>query len=137
MLSMTDRHERGLLDTSVLVDLETISEAFLPVHTAVAAITFAELAAGVHLAKDAAERGARLVRLQAVEATFEGLPFDAGAARNYGHLVALVVAAGQSPRPRRMDLMIAATARANSLPLYTRNPRNLRAIESALTVVAV
>ena len=68
---MTERHERGLLDTSVLVGLEAISEVALPVHTAIAAITFAELAAGVHLAKDAAERGARLVRLQAVEATFE------------------------------------------------------------------
>jgi predicted nucleic acid-binding protein len=134
---MTDRHERGLLDTSVLVDLEAIPEASLPMHTAIAAITFAELAAGVHLAKDATERGARLVRLQAMEATFEGLPFDAAAARNYGHLVALVVAAGQNPRPRRMDLMIAATACAHGLPLYTRSARDFHAVESALTVVAV
>jgi predicted nucleic acid-binding protein len=132
---MGDRHEHGLLDTSVLVDLETISEASLPIHAAVAAITLAELAAGVHLAKDAAQRGARLARLQAVEAVFEGLPFDAAAARSYGHLVALVIAAGQSPRPRRMDLMIAATACANSLPLYTRNPRDFRAIENAVTLV--
>ena len=132
---MTDRHERGLLDTSVLVALEAIAETSLPVHAAVAAITLAELAAGVHLAKDAGERGARLARLQAAEAAFEGLPFDAAAARSYGHLVALVVAAGQSPRPRRMDLMIAATAHANGLTLYTRNPKDFRAIENAVTVV--
>jgi predicted nucleic acid-binding protein len=136
-LSMTERHERGLLDTSVLVALETIAETSLPVRAAVAAITLAELAAGVHLARDAGERGARLARLQATEAAFEGLPFDVATARSYGHLVALVVAAGQSPRPRRMDLMIASTAHANGLPLYTMNPKDFRAVESAVTVVVV
>jgi predicted nucleic acid-binding protein len=100
----------------VLVDLESIAEEMLPVEATIASVTLAELVAGVHLAKHAAERGARLVRLQTTEAAFEGLPFDAAAARAYGHLVALVVAAGQSHRPRRMDLMVAATALAHQLP---------------------
>lgn len=134
---MSDRLERGLLDTSVLVDLERLPEQALPLQAAIASVTLAELAAGVHLAKEPAERGARLIRLQAIEATFEGLPFDVAAARIYGNLVSLIMAAGQSPRPRRMDLMIAATAVANQLPLYTRNPKDFGALEKALTVVSM
>jgi predicted nucleic acid-binding protein len=72
-----------------------------------------------------------------VEASYDPLPFDASAARHYGHLVAQVIAAGQNPRPRRLDLMIAATARANDLPLYTRNPKDFGALHSSLVIVAV
>lgn len=134
---MAERHERGVLDTSVIVDLESLPEAALPVQSSVAAVTLAELAAGLHTTRDAAERGGRLTRLQLVEANLDTLPFDAAAARRYGQLVALIVAAGQSPRPRRLDLMIAATALGNGLPLYTRNARELSAIEGAMTVIAV
>lgn len=134
---MAERHERGVLDTSVIVDLETLPEALLPVHSAVAAITLAELAAGLHTTRDPSEQGARLLRLQVVEANFDALPFDAAAARHYGHLVALAVAAGQNPRPRRLDLMIAATAVANGLPLYTRNAKDFRAVGAAVTLLAV
>lgn len=135
--SMAERHERGLLDTSVIVDLELLPEASLPVQSSVAAVSLAELAAGLHTARDAVERGARLTRLQFIEANLDSLPFDAAAARRYGQLISLIVAAGQSPRPRRLDLMIAATALVNGLPLYTRNARGLSAIAGAMTVVAV
>jgi hypothetical protein len=134
---MADRHPRGLLDTSVLVDLELLVEEVLPLHSAIAAVTLAELAAGLHTTSDPIERGARLARLQVAEASFDSLPFDAAAARRYGHLVSLVVAAGQSHRPRRLDLMLAATAHANELPLYTRNPKDFRALEAVMAVVAV
>lgn len=134
---MSDRHERGLLDTSVLVDLQTLSEAALPVHGAVAAITLAELAAGVHTTKDPMERSVRLMRLQLLESSFDSLPFDADTARIYGRLVALVIAAGQSARPRRLDLMIAATALAHDLPLYTRNAKDLSALRDAMRMIAV
>lgn len=134
---MAERHERGLLDTSVVVDLERLPEALLPLHSAVAAITLAELAAGLHTTHDPSEQGARLLRLQVVEANFDALPFDAAAARHYGHLVALALAAGQNPRPRRLDLMIAATAAANGLPLYTRNAKDFRALGEAVTVLTV
>src|SRR5688572_9700001 len=112
------RHEHGILDTSVVVDLESLAESSLPIQSSVSAVTLAELAAGLHTTNDPVERGVRLMRLQLVEATFESLPLDAAAARNYGHLVALVIAAGQNPRPRRLDLLIAATAAAHGLPLY-------------------
>jgi predicted nucleic acid-binding protein len=134
---MAERHERGVLDTSVIVDLESLPEAALPVHSSIAAVTLAELAAGLHTTRDAAERGARLLRLQFVEANLDSLPFDAAAARRYGQLIALVVAAGQSHRPRRLDLMIAATALVNDLPLYTRNARELSALQGAMTVIAL
>lgn len=134
---MAERHERGILDTSVVVDLEVLPEALLPIHSAVAAITLAELAAGLHTTRDPSQQGARLLRLQIVEANFDALPFDAAAARHYGHLVALAIAAGQNPHPRRLDLMIAAIAVANRLPLYTRNEKDLRALGPAVTVLAV
>jgi predicted nucleic acid-binding protein len=134
---MAERHERGVLDTSVVVDLESLAEGALPVQSSIAAVTLAELAAGLHTTKDAVERGARLTRLQLVEAKLDSLPFDAAAARRYGQLVAFIIAAGQSPRPRRLDLMIAATALVNELPLYTRNPKDFSALESAMSIVAV
>jgi predicted nucleic acid-binding protein len=134
---MAERHQRGVLDTSVIVDLESLPEDALPVQSCLAAITLAELAAGLHTTQNAVERGARLMRLQFVESKLDSMPFDAASARRYGQLIALVVAAGQSPRPRRLDLMIAATALVNDLPLYTRNFRELSAIESAMTIVPV
>ena len=113
----------GLLDTSVVIDWEdpTVMAA-LPEEIAVCAITLAELAAGPHLATSSLESGRRQARLQQVEATFEPLPFDATAARSYGQIVAAVAEAGRSHRPRVADLLIAATAHANGLELYTRNP---------------
>jgi predicted nucleic acid-binding protein len=134
---MVERHERGVLDTSVVIDLETLPEAGLPIHSAVAAITLAELASGLHTTRDPSEQGARLLRLQLVEANFDVLAFDVAAARHYGHLVALAIAAGQRPRPRRLDLMIAATAAANGLPIYTRNGRDFQALGAAVTVLTV
>jgi toxin FitB len=134
---MADRHETGVLDTSVIIDLETLAEQALPTRSTIAAVTLAELAAGLHTADDPMQRAARVARLQVVEASYDPLPFDASAARHYGHLVAQVVAAGQNPRPRRLDLMTAATAHANDLPLYTRNPKDFHALRSTLTIVAV
>jgi hypothetical protein len=75
--------------------------------------------------------------LQATEALFDVLPFDAGAARVYGHIDVLVRAAGRSPRARIADLFIAATAVAYDLPLLTRNPKDFVGLDSILTVVAI
>ena len=134
---MPERHERGILDTSVVVDLGDLPESELPVHSAISSITLAELAAGLHTTPDPAERGARLMRLQLVETRFDAIPFESSTARRYGQLVSLVVAAGQSARPRRIDLMIAATALDHDLPLFTRNARELDAVRQVLTLVAV
>jgi len=131
------RRPRGLLDTSVVIGLEAIEPAGLPVQAAVSAVTVAELAAGPHATSDALERARRQDRLQRVEATFDPLPFDAAAARAYGRLYAAVAAAGRKARGRRaMDLLIAAIAVAQELPLYTRNPNDFAELDE-LDLVAV
>lgn len=132
------RRPRGLIDTSVVIDLERIEPGDLPVEIAVSAITMAELAAGPHATTDPAERARRQDRLQRAEATFEPLPVDAAVARAYGRVYATVSAAGRKARGRRaMDLFIAATAVAAGLPLYTRNPDDFTGLSEILEIVAV
>ncbi len=132
------RHARGLLDTSVVIDLDELDPELLPVEMAVSAITMAELAAGPHATSDPDERARRQDRLQRTEATFEPFPFDADAARAYGRIYAAVVAAGRKARgARAVDLLIAATAYAAQLPLYTRNPGDFTALDKLVEIIAV
>lgn len=132
------RHPRGVIDTSVVIDLEQISTEMLPSEVAISAITLAELAAGPHATADPTERARRQDRLQRVEATFDPLPVDASVARAYGRVYAAVVAAGRKARGRRaFDLLVAATAVAADLPLYTRNADDFTGLEDLLDVVAV
>src|SRR5579859_3950999 len=79
----------------------------------------------------------RVAVLQHVEATFDPLPYDQGAARLYGQSCAAVRASGREPRKRASDLMIAATAPSNQLPLYTANPDDFKGAEGLVEVVAV
>jgi hypothetical protein len=128
----------GLLDTSVVVDWhDPVVLGALPDEVAVSAITLAELAAGPHLAATPAEAARRQARLQEVESQLEPLPLDAAAARSYGQMVAGAVAAGRSHRRRVADLMIAATAHANGLVLYTRNPDDFAGLDELITVVSI
>lgn len=126
-----------MIDTSVVIDLDTIAATALPVEIAVSAITMAELAAGPHATSDPAERARRQDRLQRAEAAFDPLPFDANAARAYGQVIAAVVASGRKARGRAVDLLIAATAVGAGLPIYTRNADDLRALDGLLDVVSV
>jgi len=131
-------HRRGLIDTSVVIDLERVDPTALPFEIAISAVTLAELAAGPHATTDAAERARRQDRLQRTEATFEPLPVDAAVARAYGRVYAAVVAAGRKARGRRaFDLLIAATALAGALPVYTRNADDFAGVEDLVEIVAV
>jgi predicted nucleic acid-binding protein len=133
-----ERPERGLLDTSVIIDLENIPATVLPIEIAISSVTLAELAAGPHATDDPAERSRRQDRLQRTEAAFDPLPFDADSARAYGRIFAAVASAGRKPRgARAVDLLIAATALAAQLPLYTRNPDDFEALDDLIDVVAV
>ena len=134
---MTGRAQRGMLDTSAVIDLPALDPARLPVEAAIPAIVLAELAQGVAMTKSAEQVMIRSQRLADIEAAFAAIPFDREAARRYGTLVALTTAADRDPRPRRIDLMIAATAAAHGLPLYTRNPDDFRGLDSAVTVIAI
>jgi predicted nucleic acid-binding protein len=132
-----DARRRGLVDTSVVIDLDRLDPGELPEELAVAAITMAELAAGPHATDDPIERARRQDRLQRTEAVFTPLPFGAEAARAYGRIYASVVAAGRNARGRRaVDLLIAATALAAGLPIYTCNPDDFAHLDG-LEVVAV
>lgn len=128
---------RGVLDTSVLIDHDLIPAERLPDESAITAVTLAELAAGPHATENADERARRQDRLQWVTATWDPLPFDSEAARMYGRVFAASRAAGQSSRARLADLLIAATAAANGLPLYTRNPSDFAPLKRILKVVKV
>jgi predicted nucleic acid-binding protein len=118
--------------------LEQIEREDLPLEVAVSAITMAELAAGPHATADRAERARRQDRLQRAEATFEPLPVDAEVARAYGRVYAAMAASGRKACGRRaVDLLIAATAVAAGLPLYTRNPDDFVGLSDLLEIVPV
>ena len=122
----------------MIVDLDRIDVRSLPYEVTISAVTLAELAARPHATSDLEERARRQDRLQRAEATFDPLPFDADAARTFGRLYAALARAGRKSRGQRMaDLLIAATAVAAQLPLYTRNPRDFAYLERFATIVAV
>jgi predicted nucleic acid-binding protein len=128
---------RGVLDTSVVIDHDVIDPALLPDESAISAVTLAELAAGPHATENKDERARRQDRLQWATATWEPLPFDAESARMYGRMFAAARASGRSSRARLADLLIASTAAANGLPLYTRNPSDFDALKRILKVVSI
>jgi predicted nucleic acid-binding protein len=128
---------RGLLDTSVIIDHQAIDAAHLPDESAIAAITMAELAAGPLATDDTEERARRQERLQWAAATWDPLPFDNAAAQAYGRVFVAVRNAGRTPRSRFADLLIAATAIARGLPLYTRNPSDFSGLSDLIQIVTV
>lgn len=127
---------RGLLDTSVVIDLSSLDASRLPAESAISALTLAELAAGPHATRDPAERARRQQRLQWAEAAFDPLPFDLSAARAFGLVFAAVQGARRKGRHRVVDLMIASVAVANGLPLYTRNAADFRGLAGVVQVIA-
>jgi predicted nucleic acid-binding protein len=141
-----ERHAQGLLDTNIVILRRWVDPAELPDEMAISAITLAELSAGPHEVRgdaeqnayeEHAERARRLEILQRAENEFDPIPFDAEAARIYGRVAAAVIGAGRKPRGRLADLMIAAIAIAEELPLFTTNPKDFAGLESLLTVVPV
>ena len=139
-------HDRGLLDTNILILRRWVDMTELPNEMAISAVTLAELSAGLHQVRsnseqdtydEHAERARRLDVLQRAEHEFDPIPFDAEAARTYGRVTAAVVSAGR--KPRIADLMIAATAIAERLPLFTTNPDDFDGLPGLglLTVVPV
>jgi predicted nucleic acid-binding protein len=141
-----ERYAQGLLDTNIVILRRWVNPAELPDEMAISAITLAELSAGPHEVRgnaeqnsyeEHAERARRLEILQRAENEFDPLPFDAEAARIYGRVAAAVVGAGRKPRRRLADLMIASTAIAEGLPLFTTNPKDFTGLDALLTIVPV
>jgi len=128
---------QGILDTSTVVLLSRLTDAeALPQEPLITAVTLAELAVGPLVAAGEDERARRQAHLQQAEADFVPLPFDARAARAFGGVAASLRRGGRKPAARAYDAMIAATALANDLPLYTCNPDDFLEIDG-LEVIAV
>ncbi|MDT0344821.1 type II toxin-antitoxin system VapC family toxin [Streptomyces litchfieldiae] len=143
---MPVEHQQGLLDTNIMILRRWVDPAELPAEIAISAITLAELSAGPHEVRgneeqndyeEHAERARRMDILQRAENEFDPIPFDAEAARIYGRVCAAVIGAGRKPRRRVADLMIAAIAIAEDLPLFTTNPDDFKGLDDLLTVVPV
>ncbi len=126
---------RALLDTSVVIDFRAGQVGQVADEVAVSAVTIGELQSGVAVATDPLVQITRRRRVQAILDRFEVLPFDASVAEYYGALAGLVRQHGRDPRPRRMDLQIAATAARHDLALLTRNGSDFTGLESVLVVV--
>jgi tRNA(fMet)-specific endonuclease VapC len=128
---------RGILDTSTVILLPRLTDAArLPTEPLITTVTLAELSVGPLVAEDEQERAARQAHLQQAEADFDPLPFDAAAARAFGRVAASLRRAGRNSTARTYDAMIAATALANDLPVYTCNPDDFSGIDD-LDVIAV
>lgn len=135
---MTRSTERKvLLDTSVIIDPPSRGTASFADVVSVSAVTMGELHYGVGATADPVEQLHRRRRLQLLLDTYDVLPFEADAAESYGFLANIVRQAGRNPRPRRMDLMIAATAVCHGPSLATRNGSNLHCLKRVLTVIDV
>jgi predicted nucleic acid-binding protein len=130
-------HDIGIVDTNVIAALRLYDPADLPGTFLITAITLGELSYGPQATEDPLKRAARVAVLQHVEATFEALPYDHDAARCYGLICAAVRASGRQPRTRTADLMIAATAASNALPLYTANPGDFQGMGKLVELVGV
>jgi predicted nucleic acid-binding protein len=129
---------RGLVDTSVVIAIDEVNRGSLPAEICVSTLTLAELSAGPHAAGNELGRARRQDRLQRFEAEVDALPFGLDCARAYGRVYAAVIATGRKARgARSVDLMIAATALSHDLPLYTRNPKDLRGLDDLIEVVDV
>lgn len=129
------RHDRGILDTSAVIQLTGITDpAVLPRESLITAVTLAELSVGPLVAADEHDREARQAHLQQAEADFDPIPFDAAAARSFGRVAASLRRAGRKPAARSYDAMIAATALAHGLPVYTCNPRDFEGIDELVVV---
>jgi predicted nucleic acid-binding protein len=135
-----------MVDTNIVILRKHIDPAELPDEMAISAVTLAELSAGPHEVRrndeqniydEHAERARRLEILQRAESEFDPVPFDAEAARIFGRVAASVIAAGRKPRGRLADLMIAATAIAEGLPLYTTNPVDFTGLDTLMQVIPV
>lgn len=126
---MSHPTERGLLDTSTLIDLAHLDPEDLPSEPSISSVSLAELSVGPHVAHTEGERAARQAHLQQAESDFDPVPFDARAARAFGSVAASLRASGRKPAARAYDALIAATALSRGVPVYTANPRDFDGID--------
>lgn len=128
MSSVESEQSRGMLDTSTVILLGSLAAEDLPEDAVISAITLAELSVGPLVAASASERSDRQQHVQQAEADFQALPFDADCARTFGAVAAALRAGGRKPAARAYDALIAASAIAYGVPLFTCNPGDFTGI---------
>ena len=132
-----ERPGRGVLDTSTVIALRKITDpSALPSEPLITTVTLAELSVGPLVARDERERASRQAHLQEAEADFDPLPFDRASARAFGQVAASLRRSGRKTAARAYDAMIAATAMAHGLPVYTCNTADFEGIDG-LQVIPV
>jgi tRNA(fMet)-specific endonuclease VapC len=132
-----ERPARGVLDTSTVIALRQITDpSALPSEPLITTVTLAELSVGPLVARDERERASRQAHLQEAEADFDPLPFDRASARAFGQVAASLRRSGRKSAARAYDALIAATAMANGLPVYTCNAADFEGIDG-LQVIPV
>jgi hypothetical protein len=134
-VSQPSRADRGVLDTSTVILLTEIRDATqLPAEPLITSVTLAELSVGPLVAHTETTRAARQAHLQQAESDFDPLPFDSAAARAFGRVASSLRRSGRKANARAFDALIAATAMANDLPVYTCNPSDFAGIDDLVVV---
>jgi len=132
-----ERPARGILDTSTVIAMRDITDpSALPPEPLITTVTLAELSVGPLVARDERVRAARQAHLQEAEADFDPLPFDRASARAFGQVASSLRRSGRKTTARAYDALIAATAIAHHLPVYTCNAADFQDIDG-LQVVPV
>jgi len=119
-----------LLDTSILVGADNPGS----LRGGISAASLAELYFGALVADDPGERANRTRRLGVIESAFDPFPLDEAVAREWGRLAAAVAERGGQPRRRTMDLVIAATANAQGVPLLTLDTADLAIVADLVSL---
>lgn len=112
---------RGLLDTSVLIAIESgrpLRTEALSETSAISVVTRAELRVGILAAEDIETRDRRLMTYELAN-RIVALPADEGVARAWAQMRAYVQASGQKVGVN--DMWIAATAAAHEIPVLTQD----------------
>ncbi|HEV7399919.1 MAG TPA: PIN domain-containing protein [Solirubrobacterales bacterium] len=112
---------RGLLDTSVLIAIESgrpLRSEALSETSAISVVTRAELRVGIFAAEDIETRDRRLMTFELAN-RIVALPVDERVLRAWAQMRAYVQASGQKVGVN--DMWIAATAAAHEIPVLTQD----------------
>jgi predicted nucleic acid-binding protein len=120
-MAMRRRDSRGLLDTSVLIAIESgrsLCAEAMPETTAISVVTKAELRVGIFAANDIETRDRRLMTYELAN-RIVSLPVDEAVSRSWAQMRAYLAASGRQVSVN--DIWIAATAAAHEIPVLTQD----------------
>lgn len=120
-MAVSREDSRGLLDTSVLIAIESgrsLRTEAMPGTTAISVVTKAELRLGIFAAADIETRDQRLMTFELAN-RMVSLPVDEAVSRAWAQMRAYLAASGQ--RVAVNDMWIAATAAAHEIPVLTQD----------------